>query len=145
MTDIELARAIYERDTPTFVIVRDGREIARGNRQGIRELLETLFCLGASAQAASLADKVAGKAVAMTAAFAGICSIYTPLASERALSVCQAHGIELSAAQIIPLVLNASGDGPCPLERTVGPIDQPTAAVYALAEFVHLVMPENLK
>jgi hypothetical protein len=141
MTDLEIARTIFERDAPTFLLVRHGQELARGNAQGIRELLAALFALGAQARGASLADKVTGKAVAMAAAHAGVVAIYTPLAGERALPVCQAHGIALHAAQVIPLILNARGDGPCPLERTVGPIDGTTEGVRALAEFVHLPMP----
>ena len=141
MTDMEIARTIFERDAPTFVLVSRGRELVRGNAQGIRELLAALFALGVQARGASLADKVTGKAVAMAAAHAGIVAIYTPLASERALPICQAHSIALHATQIIPLILNVRGDGPCPLERTVGPIDGSAEGVRALAEFVHLPMP----
>ena len=123
------------------MLVRQGQELARGNAQGIRELLAALFALGVQARGASLADKVTGKAVAMAAAHAGIVAIYTPLASERALPICEAHGIQIHATRLIPLILNLHGDGPCPLERTVGPIDGSAEGVRALAEFVHLPMP----
>ena len=141
MSDLSIAQSIFVRDSPAFVVVKDGQELGRGHAPGIRELLSALFTLGDTARGASLADRVTGKAVAMAAAHAGLVAIYTPLASERALPVCQAYGIELQAMQVIALILNVRGDGPCPLERTVGPIDEPAAGVRALAEFVRLPLP----
>ena len=138
MTDLELAQEIFAREAPMFVLVREGRELARGALPGVREFVATLQRLGADARGASLADKVVGKAVAIAAAHAGIIAIATPLASELTTQTCMAHGIALHAARIVPRIKNATGDGLCPMESLVLGIAEPLAAVAALRQKLNL-------
>ncbi len=141
MTDLELAKQIFETQGAAFVLVKQGRELARGTREGIGELLTALNRLGAEAHGASLADKIVGKAVAMVAAYAGIQAVYSPLASEAASLVLKERRIELVADRRVPLILNKRGDGPCPMESLTLPLEQPEDAVRALREFVSARAP----
>ncbi len=138
MRDLSLAREIFERDGLAFVIIHEGREIGRGRRQGIRELLEAFLTCGEDARGASLADKVVGKAVALAATAFGIREIYSPLASEHAVRVCRARGNLFHFERVVPYITNAEGDGLCPLERLTLEIDDPLRALDLLCEFVKL-------
>ena len=63
MTDLLFARHILQAEKIGFVLVRDGREIARGSASSTHERLAALDRLGNRARGASLADKVVRKAV----------------------------------------------------------------------------------
>lgn len=136
MTDLDLAKRIFQAEGLTFVIVKGGRTLARGSRDGIGELLAAVESLGEGARGASLADKIVGKAVAMVAAHVGISVVYSPLASRAAEQVLARYQIELDSDRLVPLILNRRHNGPCPMERLTMPLEQPDAAVLALKEFV---------
>ncbi len=136
MNDLELAKQIFQAEGVAFVLVKDGRVLAQGTRDGIGELLTAVETLGAETRRASLADKIVGKAVAMVAASANLRAVYSPLASEGARRVLAVRQIELTAERLVPLILNKRGDGPCPLERLTLPLEEPPDAVRALKEFV---------
>lgn len=134
--DLELAKSALHAEKLSFVLVKQGQTLARGTGDGIGELLAAVETLGNQACGASLADKIVGKAVAMVAAYGGICAVYSPLASEAARRVLIQHRIELQADRLVPLILNRRNDGPCPMERLTLPLEQPKDAVLALKEFV---------
>jgi Domain of unknown function (DUF1893) len=136
MTDLELAIQILRAEGLSFVLVKDGQTLARGSRDGIGELLAAAETLGETARGASLADKVAGKAVAMVAAHLGLGAVFSPLASQAAQQVLIRHGIPLQVERLVPLILNRRNDGPCPMERLTMPLEEPSEAVAALKEFV---------
>ena len=136
MNDLAEARRILDSENLAFVIVRDGRILARGTGDGVRELLTSLDQLGAEARGASLADKVVGKAVACLAAHAGIVAVDARLASESAVQHLQARGIPMRVAATVPHILNRRGDGLCPLEQLTQQIAEPAIAVAKLREFI---------
>lgn len=136
MSDLDAARRMLDAEKLAFVIFKGGQEIARGAHDGVGELLAAVDRLGADVRGASLADKVVGKAVALVAAHAGIRAVDTPLASQAAVLVLQAHQIALRAETIVAHILNRRGDGVCPLEKLTQPLDEPAAAVAKLREFI---------
>jgi Domain of unknown function (DUF1893) len=136
MNDLEFAKIKYQTNDYTFVIVRDARVIATGTRDGIGELLQVVAEQGDALNGASLADKIVGKAVAMVAIYAGITAIYTPLGSELAEQTLRAHSVPFQADTIVPRIQNKRSDGLCPMEQLTLDIDEPSAAVQALTEFV---------
>jgi hypothetical protein len=136
MTDLELAQQTFRAGSLAFVIVKDGAVLRTGTRYGIGELIEAVDTLGDAAHGASLADKIAGKAVAMVARTAGFRAVYSPLASQAALDVLAVEHIPLEYDRLVPLILNKRNDGPCPMEKLTQPIQDPRQAVTALREFV---------
>ena len=133
--DLLQARELLAAENLAFVLVQQGRVLARGSDHGVVELLAAVDRLGPAVRGASLADKVVGKAVAMIVAFAGIGAVDTPLASEAAEQVLRSRGIALHAAALVPQILNRRGDGPCPLEQLTQPFTEPGAALVKLREF----------
>ncbi|MBI5650987.1 MAG: DUF1893 domain-containing protein [Chloroflexi bacterium] len=136
MTDLELAKQKLNSDALAFVIVKDGAILRTGTRDGIGELIETIDALGDATRGAVLADKIAGKAVAMVARIAGIRAVFSPLMSQAACDALAADQIAFEYDRRVPLILNKRNDGPCPMERLTQTLDDPRAAVDALREFV---------
>ncbi len=141
MTDLELAKEKLRADACAFVIAKNSALLATGTRDGIAELLATMDALGDSARGAALADKIVGKAVALTARAAGIHSVYATLASDAAKRALEIENISFEYAQIVPLIRNKRNDGPCPMERLTAPIDDPRDAVIALRAFISNRVP----
>lgn len=141
MTDLELAKHKLLSDSLAFVIAKDNAILRTGTREGIGELIDATHELGDAAAGASLADKIAGKAVAMVARAAKLRAIYSPLASQAALDALAADRIPLEYDRLVPLILNKRNDGPCPMERLTLPIQDPQQAVAALVHFVSARTP----
>src|SRR5512142_233382 len=99
MSDLEMAQDALRDNGLAFVLVKDGRVLDRGTREGIAELLEAVERLGAETHGASLADKIVGKAVALVAVHAGVKAVSSPLMSEAAVQVMTGHGIEAVAEE----------------------------------------------
>lgn len=118
-----------------FVIAKDGAILAAGSQEGIGELIGAVDRLGGAVRGASLADKIAGKAVAMIARAAGFSRVFAMLASAAARDALALDQVPLEYERLVPLILNKRGDGPCPMERLTQPIEDPHAAVAALREF----------
>ena len=136
MDDLAQARQLMVDEKLAFALVRDGTVIARGADYGVVELLAAIRLLGLQARGASLADKVIGKAVAMIAAHAGFRAVTTPVASEAAIRVLQAHGIAHHVTTVVPTILNRRGDGSCPMEQLMQPLEDPAEAVTQLGAFI---------
>ncbi len=137
MTDLQVARRKLNTDSLAFVIVKDGVVLRFGTREGVGELIQAADALGDAARGAALADKIAGKAVAMIARAARIRAVYSPLVSQAARDTLAIDHIALEYDRLVPLILNKRNDGPCPMERLTFPIDDPRQAVNALRDFVH--------
>ena len=143
MHDLELAKSTLLDGNLAFAIVKGGQVLRTGTREGIGELIQAVDELGSATQAASLADKIIGKAVAMVARQAGIRSVYSPLASIAARDSLAADHIPLECDRVVPLILNKRNDGPCPMERLTLPIVDPSEAVAALRDFVSSRRPAS--
>jgi hypothetical protein len=133
--DLELAKTILREQGKVLALVKDGHVLGTGERPGVADLLTLASQLGTQAEGAALADRVVGKAAAMVARSMGVSAIYGRLASEAARQAC-GQDIPLEYEQIVPLILNRKGDGPCPLEKLVMTIDDPHQAVTALKSFL---------
>jgi Domain of unknown function (DUF1893) len=134
--DLELAKTIMREQGQVLALVKAGRVLGTGERQGVADLLALAEQLGTQADGAALADRVVGKAAAMIARTMGVSSVYALLASETARWALAAQDIPFEFDRLVPIILNRNGDGPCPLEKTVAGIDNPHEAVAALRRFI---------
>lgn len=134
--DLRLAKETLQARGLSLVLVKGGKLLRWSQREGIADLLAFMEELGAELQGAALADKVVGKAVAMVVCYAGIASVYSPLASQAALVQLRGAGVTVEYDQVVPNILNKQGTGTCPLERLTLALDDPREAVEALREFL---------
>jgi hypothetical protein len=134
--DLELAREKLAAEQWSLVLVKDDSVLGTSRSDGIGDLLALIDALGPQAHGASLADRVVGKAVAMVARYAGLAAVYGSLASEAAQRELAKAGIVFAYDRLVPLILDKTGGGPCPLERLTASIDDPSEAMTALRDFV---------
>ena len=134
--DLALATEVLRSQGLSFVLAKEGRVLGSSCAQGVEELLELVDRWGEEACGSSLADKVAGKAVAVIARWARLAAVYAPLMSEAAREELQKGGILAIWEELVPLILNNWGTGPCPLEKAVLPLESPESAVASLRALV---------
>ncbi|MEW6047495.1 MAG: ECF transporter S component [Bacillota bacterium] len=132
-SDLEHAIAVLRETGASFVLVRGGEVITRGEGHGVRPLLAELDRLGpARTSGAALADKVVGRAAVMAALWAGIRAFHGEFVSQAAVAELEKRGLPYSYGVLIPQVLNQRGDALCPFEAAVSGIENPEEAMRAL-------------
>lgn len=129
--DLIRARQLLTENEYTCVLCR-GSETRFCTARGVRPLVELLregcftgFCA---------ADKVVGKATAFLYVLLGVRAVYTPVASESAIRILEAHGIEIVRELTVPAIFNRTRTGFCPMETAVRDIEDPRLAYAAIEE-----------
>ena len=79
-------------------------------------------------------DKVVGKASAMLLIRSKVKRVHGLLVSEAAVKIMNEYGIEFSYDELVPYIINRTGDDMCPMEKTVKDIDDLDEAYLALKD-----------
>ncbi len=98
--------------------VYDGEQLAFSSTKD--RLLPLLDYLGQQAQCHKevvLMDKLMGNAAALLSIKAGCREVYSPLGSQLAAKTLDGYGVKHHLVEVVPHVLNASGDDMCPMEK----------------------------
>ena len=135
MTDLETAVAGLEGHT--LSLCRNG-ECLFSDLRGIAPMMAFLSA-GTDLTGYSAADLVVGKAAAMLFVLAGVESVYGAVVSRSALTVLEAHGIRCVYEVLTDQIRNRSGDGICPMEKTVQDITDPGEALEAICNTQRLL------
>ncbi|MCL2696990.1 MAG: DUF1893 domain-containing protein [Oscillospiraceae bacterium] len=131
MTNLEKARALLEDGNfGNCILYKDGI-IHAGFGKGIAPMLEFLE-IGLDMNGFSAADTVAGKALALLFAYAGVKEVYAGIMSESAIDVFMRFEIRAVHGKLAEQIKNRAGDGICPMEDAVLDINGPEAAYEAL-------------
>ena len=120
------AKSILIDNNNKLVIINNSNIITSDDR-GVKALLD-LLDRETELSGAYAADRVVGKAAAMIYCQLGIRALYASVISEGARDILIENGITLEFEEVVPYIVNRSGDGMCPMEEAVGDErDQPTA------------------
>ena len=79
-------------------------------------------------------DKVIGKAAALLMIRLGAENVYGETVSRAALEVFEKHGVNVTYTYLVKAIINRTGDGICPMEKTVLGTDSPEEAERLLRE-----------
>jgi hypothetical protein len=90
--------------------------------------LDAVEKLGDKLEGASLADRVAGKAIALLCVYAKISEVYAEVLSRQAKEVFEENGIRHEWRELIDNVLDSSKSGVCPFEKAASGISDPKDA-----------------
>jgi hypothetical protein len=134
MPDRTLARESLRRAEAAFVLVKDGRILATEKGQGVQPLWDFLSNNSEKVQGATLADKIVGRAVAFLAVTFGLVCVFGTILSEGARDILVQRGLCWDAQNIVPVILNRTGDGPCPVEKGLRTILEPEKAIDFLVK-----------
>lgn len=130
MDHLTKAKQLLHAEGYTCVLCRDDR-IYTSTRRGVAPLLELLDS-GADLRGFSAADKVIGRATALLYCLLGVREVYGGIVSEAALETLQREGIRAEYGQLVPYIINRTGDGRCPMETATAHITDPREAPSAI-------------
>ena len=129
-TDTQKAKKILQRGGYTCVLYRNGAEY-HSDLKGIKPLLDYIET-GHRFTGFSAADKTVGAAAAYLYVLLGVQSVWAKTLSESGLNILKSHGITVGYEHMVPVILNRTGDGVCPMEAAVQNAASPEEALRAI-------------
>lgn len=142
---LEKARQEIQGGGCTCVVIRDGDILWRGEGRGVAPI-RRLYESGegrALLAGALLADKIIGKAAAMLLVLAGVQAVFGETMSEAAKAYLDAAGLPCGYGRLVPYIQNRAGDGLCPIEQAVLPIEDPEAGYRAILQTIEKLMAKQ--
>ena len=125
MQDLELAKKqLYDKQL-TLAIVKNEHVIYETDAHRISGFMRAIDTLGSQLCGASVADKVAGKALALLCVYAGIREVYAEVLSKKAQEIFNQNQVTCQWLQIVDNVLDLNKTGVCPFEKAAAVITNP--------------------
>jgi hypothetical protein len=131
MQDLEVAKKTLIEKQLTLVIVKNGQVLFETNSRRISGFLGAIEKFGAELQGASVADRVAGKALALLCVYVGVRGVYAEVLSRKAKAVFEENKVYVEWKEIVENVLNDDKTGLCPFEKVADGITDPKDAYGA--------------
>jgi hypothetical protein len=132
MQDLEIAKKLLVQKQLTLVIAKNGQVLFETDSRRISGFLGAIDKLGASLKDASVADRVAGKALALLCVYAGVRGVYAEVLSRKAEVVFGESKVLVEWKEIVDNVLNDDKTGMCPFEKVADEISDPQEAYGAM-------------
>lgn len=140
MTDLDIAKTELYEEQLTLAIVKNGEVLFQTKSHRISGFLDAVEKLGDKLEGASLADRVAGKAIALLCIYAKIHEVYAAVISRKAYAVFKQNKISVQWKELVENVLDVSKNEVCPFEKTAANISDPEKAYKVFRS-----LRENLK
>jgi hypothetical protein len=128
MQDLEIAKKRMNEKGLTLSIVKNAETIFDSLSYGISGFLEAVEKFGDKLEGASVADRVAGKAIALLCVYAKVKAVYAITLSKRARAVFENHAIYHEQDNLVESILDVNKVGICPFEKLVTEISDPVEA-----------------
>lgn len=132
------ALAVLRNTDASFVYVTE-EAVLTSEYKGIRRLLALVNEQTTLAEG-FVTDRIVGKAAALLMVLQGAKNVYAETIDQPALAVFRTHGVNVMFRKAIPIIINRSGDGICPMENAVLAVDDPREAFTVLSETVKKLM-----
>jgi hypothetical protein len=140
MTDLEIAKNELYEENLTLAIVKNGEVLYSTKSHRISGFLDAVEKCGTKLDGASLADRVAGKAVALLCVYAKINEVYAAVLSRKAQVIFNQNRISVHWNELVDNVLDANKTAMCPFEKAAAEISKPQKAYRTFKGLL-----ENLK
>jgi hypothetical protein len=131
MSDLDIAKSKLYKKELTLTIVKNGEVIFETDSHRISGFLGAIEKFGAKLEGASVADRVAGKAIALLCVYAKIKEVYAEILSKKAKAVFEENGISHEWRELVDNVLDLNKTGVCPFEKAAAGISDPREAYGA--------------
>ena len=128
MNDLEKAKNQLNQNQLTLIIVKNEETLFETKSHRISGFLSAIEQLGKKLESASVADKVAGKAVALLCVYAGINAIYAETLSKKARDALEKAGIACEWKELVDNILDPRKNDVCPFEKEAENITNPEDA-----------------
>ena len=131
MQDLDLAKKqLYDKEL-TLAIAKNGQVIYQTDSHRISGLIRAIETLGEQLRGASVADRVAGKALALLCVYAGISNVYAEVLSRKAQEIFVENHVSFQWKQLVDNVLDTNKAGVCPFEKAATLISDPKDSYVA--------------
>ncbi|UCF44857.1 MAG: DUF1893 domain-containing protein [Candidatus Bathyarchaeota archaeon] len=132
MTDLEIAKTQLRRKELTLAIVKNGKVLFETHSHRISGFLDAIEKLGNVLEGAAVADRVAGKAIALLCVYAKISNVYAEVLSKKAKAVFEKNGVRHEWKALVKNVLDLNKSGVCPFEKAAADISDPEKSYRTL-------------
>ncbi len=131
MQDLEIVKKqLYDKQL-TLVIVKNGQVLFQTDSHRISGFIGAIDKFGAQLNGASVADRVAGKALALLCVYVGIREVYAEVLSRKAKAVFEENKVDCEWKQLVDNVLDLNKTGVCPFEKAAAGISDPKDSYVA--------------
>jgi hypothetical protein len=131
MSDLDIAKSRLQSDNLTLIVVKNGEVLFETGSHRITGFLSAIEQLRDSLKDGSVADRVAGKAVALLCVYAGIRHVYAEVLSRKAKAVFEENRIRHEWKELVDNILDLNRSGVCPFEKAASDISDPEKAYAA--------------
>jgi len=136
MNDLDLAKKELKVNV-NIAFAKDGKIIFCNSDDGIRGFISAIKEFGEKLNGSSVADRIAGRAVALLCIHVGIKSVFAEVMSDGCRDVLQKGGVAFKYGRLVNKILSKYKNDVCPLERLVLKIENPQIAFEKLDEFLN--------
>jgi len=141
MEDLELAKKqLYDKQL-TLAIVKNGVVIYETDAHRISGFMHAIDTLGSQLCGASVADKVAGKALALLCIYSGIREVYAEVLSKKAQELFDQNQVTYQWLQMVDNILDLNKTGACPFEKAAAEITNPDESYNAFKALLEKMKP----
>jgi hypothetical protein len=130
--DLETAKKRINENSLTLSIVKNGEIVFENASNGISGFLEAIEKFGAGLEGASVADRVAGKAIALLCVYAKVEAVYALILSKEAKFVFEKYATYHEWKKLVENILDVKKAGICPFEKLATEISNPKDAYRKL-------------
>jgi hypothetical protein len=138
MSDLDNAKSRLFEEKLTLVILKNSEVLFETGSHSISGFLSAIEQLGARLEGASVADRVAGKAIALLCVYAKISEVYAEVLSRQAKAVFEENEISCQWKELVNNILDLNRSGVCPFERAAMDISDPKKAYAAFKALLQL-------
>jgi hypothetical protein len=131
MSDLDIAKSRLYGEDLTLAVVKNGEVLFETGSHRISGFLGAIGHLGARLEGAAVADRVAGKAVALLCVYAGISDVYAEVLSRKAKAVFEENGIQCEWKELVDNILDLTRSDVCPFEKAAADLSDPEKAYAA--------------
>ena len=141
MRDLEIAKNhLYDKKL-TLAISKNGQVLFQTDSHRISGFIHAIDTLGAQLRGASVADRVAGKALALLCVYAGVNEVYAEVLSKKAQALFEEYHIAFEWQQMVDNVLDLNKAGVCPFEKAAADISDPKDSYGAFKALLAKMKP----
>lgn len=130
MQDIEIAKKQLHEKKLTLAIAKNGQVIFQTDSHRISGFIHAIDTLGTQLSGASVADRVAGKALALLCVYAKINEVYAEVLSKKAQALLKEYSVACHWKQLVDNVLDLSKTDMCPFEEAAEDISNPKDSYF---------------
>jgi hypothetical protein len=141
MQDLELAKKQLYSKQLTLAIAKNGQMLFETDSHRISGLIHAIDTLGTQLKDASIADRVAGKALALLCIYAGIREVYAEVLSMNAKVLFEKNSVVCEWEQLVDNVLDLKKTGMCPFEKAAAEISDPKDSYTAFKALLEKMKP----